>query len=623
MLNWSALETLPEWPHPVPAKVLEHPGLITDRERGLLYWLARHHFTGQGSIVDAGVFLGASTRAFAAGLRDNRRALDRLRPDRKPITSYDLGVFVEGLRRYLTREQFCQALGDWNPKAGESFEPVLRRLLAEDADLFELRIGNLLETASADGPIEIAFFDCLKSAPVDWATFTAFAPHYIPGHTIVIQQDYFYPEAPEHRLRQELLSDCFHYVGQISMMAVFRLVRSIPTSHFERDALQDLSLADELRLFEQAAGRTERPTSKLAVRLSAAGHVRGRHGLQPALELKRAIERDFPDRLPYVLRSYPSAGRVWRRLNVEGGVTDHPRNAKRAMRSASSRAAADPTHGTASTTKGATQVATDANTKATGTVKKTAKKEKYQPLERVQQAVTSIRRRLARALDPTIYVECPCCGALATTFLQHGTKNVPNRKCPDCGSLERHRLHWLYLRERTNLLKDSLKVLHFAPEVALQQLLKAQSTLDYHSADLSSKRAAEHFDICAIPYPDNTFDVILCSHVLEHVPDDRKAMAELFRVMKPGGWGLIEAPYTSSLAETLEDPTVTTDEERTRLYGQADHLRRYGRDYFDRLRSAGFEVKTHRFAKDLPPKLIQKYRLHPHGSITISTKPIR
>ena len=264
-------------------------------------------------------------------------------------------------------------------------------------------------------------------------------------------------------------------------------------------------------------------------------------------------------------------------------------------------------------------MATDAKKKAGGTAKKKTKTDGLG--SKVQDAVTRVRRRLARAIDPTIYLECPCCGEQAAAFLPHGTKNLPNRKCPGCGSLERHRLHWIYLRDRTNLLKDPLKVLHFAPEVALQKLLKAQSKLDYHSADLSSKRAAEHFDICAIPYPENTFDVILCSHVLEHVPDDRKAMAELFRVMKPGGWGLIEAPFTSKLAETLEDTTVTTDEERTSLFGQKDHLRRYGRDYFTRLRSAGFEVVTHPFAKELPPKLIQKYRLNDHGSITISTKP--
>jgi SAM-dependent methyltransferase len=271
--------------------------------------------------------------------------------------------------------------------------------------------------------------------------------------------------------------------------------------------------------------------------------------------------------------------------------------------------------------KEATPVATDTNT---DTRRAEKKKRKTQGLGRkVQDAVTRFRQRLARAIDPTVYLECPCCGEQAATFLPHGTKNLPNRKCPGCGSLERHRLHWIYLRDRTNLLKDPLKVLHFAPEVALQKLLKSQSRLDYHSADLSSKRAAEHFDICAIPYPDNTFDVVLCSHVLEHVPDDRKAMAELFRVMKPGGWGLIEAPVTTSLVQTLEDPSVTSDEERTRLFGQRDHVRKYGRDYYTRLRSAGFEVVTHRFAKELDPRLVQKYRLNDRGSITISTKPPR
>lgn len=240
---------------------------------------------------------------------------------------------------------------------------------------------------------------------------------------------------------------------------------------------------------------------------------------------------------------------------------------------------------------------------------------------RVKTAVTQLQRRIVNALDPTAYLECPCCGQLAPTFLPHGTANLPNRRCPGCGSLERHRLHWFFLHERTALLKDRLVVLHFAPERALQKLLVAQANLEYHSADLASKRAAEHFDICAIPYPDDTFDVILCSHVLEHVADDRTAMAELFRVMKPGGWGLIEVPHDASLAQTLEDPSVTTDEERTRLYGQRDHVRRYGRDYFTRLSSTGFEVVTHRYARDLPASRIAKHRLHADGAITIATKP--
>lgn len=240
---------------------------------------------------------------------------------------------------------------------------------------------------------------------------------------------------------------------------------------------------------------------------------------------------------------------------------------------------------------------------------------------KVREAVFGVRRRLAQALDPGPYFECPCCGERAKEFLPHGVKVRENAKCPTCGSLERHRLQWLFLKDQTNLFKDQLSVLHFAPEAGLQKHLKALPNLDHKSADLGSKRADEHFDICAIPYPDNTFDVILCSHVLEHVPEDRKAMAELFRVMKPGGWGLIDVPRDHKRAETFEDWSVTSDADRERVFGQRDHVRIYGKDYFDRLRAVGFEVTSHYYGRTLLPAQIEKYRLHRTASITIATKP--
>jgi SAM-dependent methyltransferase len=249
------------------------------------------------------------------------------------------------------------------------------------------------------------------------------------------------------------------------------------------------------------------------------------------------------------------------------------------------------------------------------------RKQKLAPT--VRRLVTRAGRRLVNALDPSIYLECLCCGELAPTFLPHGVKTKPNRKCPSCGSLPRHRMRWMFLHEHTNLFTSRLEVLHFAPELGLQRRLEAAPKVTYHSADLTMKRAAEHFDICAIPYPDDTFDVILCSHVLEHVPDDRKAMSELFRVMKPGGWGLIEVPYQRDRKETFEDPGMTSDADRERLFGQWDHVRRYGIDYFDRLRAAGFEVTRHDYAKQLPAAKIAKYRLLPSGVIHISTKPAR
>jgi hypothetical protein len=242
-------------------------------------------------------------------------------------------------------------------------------------------------------------------------------------------------------------------------------------------------------------------------------------------------------------------------------------------------------------------------------------------LRRVRLAASGPARRVIDRIDPTRYHECPCCGELATGFLPHGVKRRENARCPNCGSVERHRLQWLYLRDKTNLFTAPLEVIHFAPETALQRRLKSLPQVKYHGADLSSVRAAEHFDICAIPYPDDSFDVILCSHVLEHVPDDRKAMSELFRVMKPGGWGLIEVPFDGKLAETQQDPSVTTDEERIRLYGNKGHVRRYGRDYPDRLRAAGFEVTTNRYAMELPPALVERYRLLLGGVVTIAAKP--
>jgi hypothetical protein len=243
---------------------------------------------------------------------------------------------------------------------------------------------------------------------------------------------------------------------------------------------------------------------------------------------------------------------------------------------------------------------------------------------RARGATVGLGRRVIDRIDPTRYHECLCCGQLAVAFLPHGVKVRENARCPNCGAVERHRLQWLFFRDGTNLFSASgpLEVLHFAPEAGLQNRLKSMPHINYHGADLKSPRASEHFDICSIPYPDDSFDVILCSHVLEHVPDDRKAMAELFRVMKPGGWGLIEVPWDPSLEETEEDPTVTSDEERIRLYGNKGHLRRYGRDYPDRLRSVGFEVTRHRPASEMPPALVERYRLFPNGVVTIATKPL-
>jgi SAM-dependent methyltransferase len=217
---------------------------------------------------------------------------------------------------------------------------------------------------------------------------------------------------------------------------------------------------------------------------------------------------------------------------------------------------------------------------------------------------------------------CPCCGGSFKEFIsvKPGMVVLTNEQCPRCDSWRRHRVLWLYLKNHTNFFREPLKVLHFAPEYCLQKKFKKQPNLDYLSADLFSHLAMTKIDITDIPHRDNTFDVILCSHVLEHIPDDRKAMKELLRVLKPNGWAILQVPIDRKRDKTFEDPTVTSPEERERLFWQHDHVRLYGRDYQDRLRDAGFVVEVNNCVKDLEDEIIEKYRLDKREDIYLCKK---
>lgn len=205
-------------------------------------------------------------------------------------------------------------------------------------------------------------------------------------------------------------------------------------------------------------------------------------------------------------------------------------------------------------------------------------------------------------------VQCPCCGGRYSRFLGVGTVSRP-AACPGCDSRERQRLLFLYLRDRTNLFRDRLRVLHVAPEDCLQPTLSRLGNLDYVSADIASSAAMVRMDVTDIQFPDNTFDVILCSHVLEHVSDDKRAMRELKRVLRPGGWAILQVPVDGSRERTFEDPRVTDPVERERLFGQSDHVRMYGRDYPQRLADAGFDVQAVPYAKQLGPDVLRTYGL--------------
>ncbi len=218
------------------------------------------------------------------------------------------------------------------------------------------------------------------------------------------------------------------------------------------------------------------------------------------------------------------------------------------------------------------------------------------------------------------HVTCPVCEGHFSKFLAFGLEKRPNAQCPRCGCLERHRLLWLYLKDRTRFFEERLKVLEFAPTPVLQSRFRRLKNLEYVSADLSSTTAMLRMDITAINFPADQFDAIICYHVLEHVLDDRKAISELFRVLKPGGWAILQSPIDENREKTFEAPDITSPRDRERVFGQSDHVRIYGRDYRARLEQAGFGVRLDDYVHDLGSELAAKYGLMAGEKIHFCTK---
>ncbi len=198
-------------------------------------------------------------------------------------------------------------------------------------------------------------------------------------------------------------------------------------------------------------------------------------------------------------------------------------------------------------------------------------------------------------------VYCPICEGSFRTFLPFGSERRAQALCPQCHTVERHRLLWLFLQEKVKIRERSLEVLHMAPEPMLQTRLKSLLNLRYRSADLTSPVAMDHVDIQALPYSDNTFDLILCSHVLAHVPDDQKALQELRRVLKPDGQLVLQARLHPH-AHTLEKPEAVTPQQRLQAYGQADRYRNYGQDFAQRVAAQGFAVEAVEYALSRSPE---------------------
>lgn len=215
----------------------------------------------------------------------------------------------------------------------------------------------------------------------------------------------------------------------------------------------------------------------------------------------------------------------------------------------------------------------------------------------------------------------PIDGRSYRKFLPYGYgKQRANALSPGTLSLERHRKMWLYLQNETNFFSEKLKVLHIAPEQEFLRKFKKMDNLDYTSADLFSPIVDVKADILDLPFEDNSFDVIICNHVLEHIIDDKKAMSELYRVMKPKGWGIIKVPMKNALEKTYEDFTITDPKERQKHFGQYDHVRWYGMDYFDRLNDVGFETEINFYSQKFSEADIKRFGLNKNEILPVVRK---
>lgn len=230
---------------------------------------------------------------------------------------------------------------------------------------------------------------------------------------------------------------------------------------------------------------------------------------------------------------------------------------------------------------------------------------------------------------------CPFCGGFFRKFLPAGMdfpvlkkKNIIgggyrlNAVCPNCYSSDRERNIYLYLKNKTNLFHENISLLHVAPENMLGKILMMCPNIDYLSADLNSPTAMVKMDITNIESEDNSFDVIICNHVLEHIQNDLNAMPEIFRVLKPGGWAILQVPISLSLIETYEDPSITKPEEREKVFGQNDHVRIYAIDYKNRLEEVGFSIEMFNFTKEYGKLKSHKYGLLKDEDIYICSKQV-
>lgn len=220
-------------------------------------------------------------------------------------------------------------------------------------------------------------------------------------------------------------------------------------------------------------------------------------------------------------------------------------------------------------------------------------------------------------------VFCPCCKKSFKIFATFGNERRKNSRCPNCESLERHRLLWMYFENKTNLYKDNLRVLHVAPETVFFHLFKKQKNIDYYPCDIYNKlypNGTIYFDLLNHNLPDNSFDTIICNHVFQYIDDDKKAMQNIYKLMKPGGWAILQVPINTKSKSTYENNLITDPLEREKEFGLKEHVRYYSFDYADKLRDIGFNVCVDDYSAEFTIEENYRYGFWQGDSVYYCTK---
>ncbi len=250
-----------------------------------------------------------------------------------------------------------------------------------------------------------------------------------------------------------------------------------------------------------------------------------------------------------------------------------------------------------------------------------------------------IRNKIFALINPGKKVYCLYCKKTYRKFLHEGVKAKvfktytvagggykKNVQCPNCYSVDRSRLLYLFFQLRTEVFQKKTHILHISPNKEIAKVLCEGKTISHVCGTIEPEQYMEfnpvYLDVQKIGFEDHTFDVLICCHVIEHVDHDDVAMREIHRVLKPGGFAILQVPLALNLEKTLEDKTLKTDKERKRAFGQVDHNRLYGLDYFDKLKNAGFRVvRDNPFQnKWLSKEELERHRLDPIEDVIIAYK---